>query len=47
LHDPDREGIRRRAGAADVDEGAQRQQRIGGDFSDPPLARACDSICAK
>src|SRR5438874_146005 len=37
LHDPDGKRIGQRAGAADVDEGAQRQQRVGGDFAYAPL----------
>ncbi len=37
LHNPDRKSIGPRAGAADVDQGAQPQQRIGGDFSNSAL----------
>src|SRR4051794_31894729 len=40
LDKPDREGVRSSTGAADVDEGAQRQQRIRRDLSDPSL-RPC------
>src|SRR5262249_4379772 len=37
LHDQVREGMGCTSCAADVDEGAERQQRIGGDLADPSL----------
>jgi hypothetical protein len=37
LHNPDRESVGQGTGAADVDEGAQRQQGIGSDLADPSL----------
>src|SRR5438067_202683 len=38
LYTPDCKGMGRGAGPADIDEGAKRQERIGGDLADPALS---------